>query len=97
MHRLATVRGVAPWRYASEEDGHSFWVALDVQVTTNDLRLMLCMTIAGDGIACAPEEVLLTFLARYDPQVIDVRNRASGAATLPDQSVLRGVLCRFMG
>lgn len=42
--------GVAPYRWEFSEDGRDFDVAVDPQVTTNDLRLMLRTALAGGGI-----------------------------------------------
>lgn len=40
------------------ENGRPFDVAVEPQLTTNDLRLMLCLALAGAGIPFAPEDCL---------------------------------------
>lgn len=47
---------VAPWRWEFVEDGRAFDVAVDPQLTTNDLRLMQRVALAGGGITFGPEE-----------------------------------------
>jgi len=47
---------VAPYRWEFEENGATFDVAVEPQIITNDLRLMLRTTLAGGGITFAPEE-----------------------------------------
>ncbi len=47
---------VAPYRWEFEENGMPFDVAVEPQITTNDLRLMLRVALAGGGITFAPEE-----------------------------------------
>ncbi|APZ52270.1 transcriptional regulator [Salipiger abyssi] len=49
---------LAPHRWEFVENGHPFDVAVDPQFTTNDLRLMLRMALAGTGITFAPEDCL---------------------------------------
>ena len=49
---------VAPYRWEFVENGQPFDVAVEAQITTNDLRLMLRTAIAGGGITFSPEEVL---------------------------------------
>lgn len=44
----------APWRWEFEEHGKPLAVMVDPQVTTNDLRLMLRVALAGGGITFAP-------------------------------------------
>lgn len=53
---------VAPYRWEFEENGIFFDVAVEPQVTTNDLRLMLRTALAGGGITFAPEEIFLPFV-----------------------------------
>ncbi|WP_374428927.1 LysR substrate-binding domain-containing protein [Tabrizicola sp.] len=48
----------APWRWEFEEDGKPFDVMVDPQVTTNDLRLMLRVALAGGGITFAPRDCM---------------------------------------
>jgi len=45
---------VAPHRWEFEENGIAFDVAVEAQITTNDLRLMLRAALAGAGITFAP-------------------------------------------
>jgi len=40
------------------ENGRPFDVAVEPQLTTNDLRLMLRLALAGAGITFAPEDCL---------------------------------------
>ncbi|WP_159593173.1 LysR family transcriptional regulator [Chelativorans xinjiangense] len=47
---------VAPYRWEFEENGIPFDVAIEPQITTNDLRLMLRTALAGGGITLALEE-----------------------------------------
>lgn len=49
---------LAPYRWEFVENGRPFDVAVEPQVTTNDLRLMLRLARAGAGITFAPEECL---------------------------------------
>ncbi|KAA0971940.1 LysR family transcriptional regulator [Aureimonas fodinaquatilis] len=53
---------VAPHRWEFEENGTPFDVAVEPQITTNDLRLMLRTALAGGGITFAPEETFRPFL-----------------------------------
>jgi DNA-binding transcriptional LysR family regulator len=46
---------VAPYRWEFEENGTRFAVAVEPQITTNDLMLMLRTTLAGGGITFATE------------------------------------------
>lgn len=45
-----------PWRWEFEEDGIPFDVAVEPQITTNDLRFMIRSALAGAGITFAPAE-----------------------------------------
>lgn len=45
---------IVPWRWEFFEDGHPFDVAVNPQVTTNDLRLMLRLALADGGITFGP-------------------------------------------
>jgi DNA-binding transcriptional LysR family regulator len=47
---------VAPHRWEFEENGIAFAIAVEPQITTNDLRLMLRSALAGAGITFAPRE-----------------------------------------
>lgn len=57
---------VAPYRWEFEENGVPFDVAVEPQVTTNDLRLMLRMALAGGGLTFAPEETFRPFVETGD-------------------------------
>jgi DNA-binding transcriptional LysR family regulator len=48
----------APWRWEFEQDGKPFDVMVDPQVTTNDLRLMLRVAMAGGGITFATRDCM---------------------------------------
>ena len=41
---------VAPYRWPFEENRRAFDLAIEPQITTNDLRLMLRLALAGGGI-----------------------------------------------
>lgn len=45
-----------PWRWEFVEDGKPFDVAVNPQVTTNDLRLMLRVALADGGITFGPRD-----------------------------------------
>lgn len=53
---------VAPYRWEFEENGVPFDVAVEPQITTNDLRLMLRTALAGGGITFAPEETFQPYV-----------------------------------
>jgi DNA-binding transcriptional LysR family regulator len=53
---------VAPYRWEFEENGVPFDVAVEPQITTNDLRLMLSTALAGGGITFAPGETFRRFV-----------------------------------
>lgn len=48
----------APWRWEFVQDGKPFDVMVDPQVTTNDLRLMLRIALAGGGITFATRDCM---------------------------------------
>jgi DNA-binding transcriptional LysR family regulator len=48
----------APWRWEFVQDGKPFDVMVDPQVTTNDLRLMVRMALAGGGITFATRDCM---------------------------------------
>lgn len=48
----------APYRWEFVEDGRPFDVMVDPQVTTNDLRLMVRMALAGGGITFATRDCM---------------------------------------
>lgn len=54
----------APHRWEFEENGTSFNVAVEPQITTNDLRLMLRSALAGGGITFATEETFRPYVER---------------------------------
>jgi DNA-binding transcriptional LysR family regulator len=54
----------APYRWEFAENGTAFDVAVEPQITTNDLRMMICTALAGGGITFAPEETFRTYLER---------------------------------
>ncbi|MHB2264587.1 LysR family transcriptional regulator [Aliihoeflea sp. PC F10.4] len=54
---------VAPYRWEFEENGVPFDVAVEAQITTNDLRLMIRAALAGGGITFALEETFRPFVA----------------------------------
>lgn len=49
---------VAPYRWEFVENGAPFDVAVDPEVTSNDLRFMRQMALSGAGLTFAPEETL---------------------------------------
>lgn len=64
---------VAPYRWEFVEDGRAFGVAVDPQVTTNDLQVMLRTALAGGGITFAPEECFRSWMERGElmPLLLD--------------------------
>lgn len=53
---------VAPYRWEFEENGVPFDVAVEPQITTNDLRFMLRSALCGAGIIFATEETFRPFV-----------------------------------
>ena len=53
---------VAPYRWEFEVNGKAFDVAVEPRITTNDLRLMLRLALAGGGITFAPEETFRPYI-----------------------------------
>jgi DNA-binding transcriptional LysR family regulator len=53
---------VAPYRWEFEENGIAFDIAVDPQITTNDLRLMLRSALCGAGITFAPRETFRRYV-----------------------------------
>lgn len=53
---------VTPYRWEFEENGRAFDVAVEPRITTNDLRLMLRLALAGGGITFAPEETFRPYI-----------------------------------
>jgi DNA-binding transcriptional LysR family regulator len=54
----------APYRWEFEEDGIPFDVAVEPQITTNDLYLMIRTALAGGGITFALEETFRPYIDR---------------------------------
>jgi DNA-binding transcriptional LysR family regulator len=54
----------APYRWEFEERGITFDVAVEPQITTNDLRLMVRTALAGGGITFALEETFRPYVDR---------------------------------
>lgn len=53
---------VAPYRWPFEENGKAFDLAIEPQITTNDLRLMLRLALAGGGITLATQETFRPYI-----------------------------------
>ncbi len=53
----------APYRWEFVEDGKPFSLAVEPRFTTNDLRLMMRMALAGAGITFATRSVFAPYLA----------------------------------
>lgn len=53
---------VAPYRWPFEENGRTFELAIEPQITTNDLRLMLRLALAGGGITIATQETFRPYI-----------------------------------
>lgn len=56
----------APYRWEFEEDGIPFDVAVEPQITTNDLHLMVRTALAGSGITFALEETFRPYIVRSE-------------------------------
>jgi DNA-binding transcriptional LysR family regulator len=56
----------APYRWEFEEAGITFDVAVDPQITTNNLQLMFRTALAGGGITFALEETFRPYIDRGD-------------------------------
>ena len=56
--------GVAPYRWEFGEDGREFDVAVEPEVTTNDMWLMIRMACAGGGLTFGMEETFRPWIAR---------------------------------
>ena len=54
---------LAPYRWEFEEDGKAFDVAVEPQVTTNDLLLMVRTTLSDGGITFATEATFRSYIA----------------------------------
>jgi DNA-binding transcriptional LysR family regulator len=55
---------VAPYRWEFAERGREFSVAVEPEITTNDMALMIKLAVAGAGITCGMEESFLPWIAR---------------------------------
>ena len=55
--------GVAPYRWEFREDGRDFDLAVEPQVTTNDMLLMVRTALAGGGVTIGMEETFAPYLA----------------------------------
>ena len=55
---------VAPYRWDFEENGRAFDVAIDPQVATNDMRVMVNTALAGGGFTFGVEETFRAHLER---------------------------------
>lgn len=53
---------VAPYRWEFTEEGREFAVAVDPEVTTNDMRLMVEMALAGAGLTVGMAETFAPWL-----------------------------------
>ncbi|UER85031.1 LysR family transcriptional regulator [Enterobacter cloacae] len=53
---------VAPYRWPFEENGKAFDLAIEPQITTNDLRLMLRLALASGGITLATQETFRPYI-----------------------------------
>jgi DNA-binding transcriptional LysR family regulator len=56
--------GVAPYRWEFAEDGREFDVAVEPEVTTNDMWLMIRTACAGAGLTFGMEETFRPWIAR---------------------------------
>lgn len=54
----------APYRWEFERDGQAFDVAVEPQITTNDMQLMLRTSLAGGGITFGMEETFKPHIER---------------------------------
>jgi len=56
--------GVAPYRWEFAQDGQDFDVAVQPQITTNDMLLMVRTALAGGGLTIGIEETFTPWIAR---------------------------------
>lgn len=56
--------GIAPYRWEFSENGAEFSVAVEPEVTTNDMALMIRLAVAGAGITFGMEESFLPSIRR---------------------------------
>lgn len=54
----------APYRWEFEEQGREFDVAVNPQITTNDMWIMVRTACAGGGLTFGPEEIFRPFILR---------------------------------
>lgn len=54
----------APYRWEFERDGRALAVAVEPQMTTNDMLLMIRVALAGGGITFGMEETFLPYIER---------------------------------
>lgn len=54
----------APYRWEFERDGRAFAVAVEPQMTTNDMLLMIRVALAGSGITFGMEETFRPYIER---------------------------------
>ncbi|WP_227875793.1 LysR family transcriptional regulator [Kushneria konosiri] len=55
---------MSPYRWEFEREGRAFAVAVDPQLTTNDMLLMIRVALAGGGITFGMEETFLPWIER---------------------------------
>jgi DNA-binding transcriptional LysR family regulator len=53
-----------PYRWEFAENGREFDVAVNPRVTTNDMRVMIRMAVAGAGLTCGMEETFEPYIQR---------------------------------
>jgi DNA-binding transcriptional LysR family regulator len=58
--------GVAPFRWEFAEDGKDFSVAVEPEITTNDMALMIKLAVAGAGVTFGMEESFRAWIGRGD-------------------------------
>ncbi|MET0328134.1 MAG: LysR family transcriptional regulator [Luteimonas sp.] len=56
--------GVAPYRWEFSEGGHDFDVAVQPQITTNDMLLMVRTALSDGGVTIGIEETFAPYIAR---------------------------------
>ncbi len=58
--------GFSPYRWEFGEDGREFDVAVEPEITTNDMWLMIRMACAGSGLTFGMEETFRPWMARRE-------------------------------
>jgi DNA-binding transcriptional LysR family regulator len=58
--------GAAPYRWEFTEDGRDVEIAVQPEIMTNDLRLMIRLACAGAGVTLAPADCLRPWVERGD-------------------------------